>query len=58
MPVNKKVDRRTAIKGVAVGMGAVSSLPILNNLASAQAHQHHAVAPKVAENCCEGAGFL
>src|SRR6476646_2948989 len=58
MPVNKKVDRRTAIKGVAVGMGAVSSLPILNNLASAQAHQHHAVAPKVAETVAKAPAFF
>ena len=58
MPVNKKVDRRTAIKGVAVGMGAVSSLPILNNLASAQAHQHHAAAPKVAETVAKAPGFF
>jgi len=49
MPVNKKVDRRTAIKGVAVGVGAVSGLPILNNLASAQGHQHQAAVPRVAE---------
>ena len=58
MPVNKKVDRRTAIKGVAVGMGAVSSLPILNNLASAQAHQHHSVAPKVAETVAKAPAFF
>jgi gluconate 2-dehydrogenase gamma chain len=58
MSVNKKVDRRTAIKGVAVGMGAVSSLPILNNLASAQAHQHHAAAPLVAETVAKGQAFF
>ena len=58
MPVNRKVDRRTAIKGVAVGMGAVSSLPILNNLASAQAHQHHAAAPKVAETVAKAPAFF
>jgi len=58
MPVNKKVDRRTAIKGVAVGMGAVSSLPILNNLTSAQAHQHHAVAPKAAETVAKAPAFF
>ena len=58
MPLNKKVDRRTAIKGVAVGMGAVSSLPILNNLASAQVHQHHAVAPKVAETVAKAPAFF
>ena len=58
MPLDKKVDRRTAIKGVAVGMGAVSSLPILNNLAAAQAHQHHAVAPKVAETVAKAPAFF
>ena len=58
MPLNEKVDRRTAIKGVAVGMGAVSSLPILNNLASAQAHQHHPVAPKVAETVAKAPAFF
>ena len=57
MSVNKKVDRRTAIKGVAVGMGAVSSLPILNNLASAEAHQHHVVAPMVAETVAKAPFF-
>jgi len=58
MSENMKVDRRTAIKGVAVGMGAVSSLPILNNLASAQAHQHHAVAPMVAETVAKAPAFF
>jgi gluconate 2-dehydrogenase subunit 3-like protein len=58
MSVNKKVDRRTAIKGVAVGMGAVSSLPILNNLASAQAHQHHVVAPLVVETDAKAPAFF
>jgi hypothetical protein len=58
MSVNKKVDRRTAIKGVAVGMGAVSSLPILNNLASAQAHQHHVVAPLVVETVAKAPAFF
>ena len=57
-PVNKKMDRRTAIKGVAVGVGAVSGLPILNNLASAQGHQHHAVAPKVAETVAKAPAFF
>ena len=55
MPVNKKVDRRTAIKGVAVGVGAVSSLPILNNLASAQGHQHRARCAASGRNHCQGA---
>ncbi len=58
MSVNKKVDRRTAIKGVAVGMGAVSTLPILDNLASAQAHQHHAAAPLVAETVVKAQAFF
>ena len=58
MPVNKKVDRRTAIKGVAVGVGAVSGLPILNNLASAQGHQHQAAAPRVAETIAKAPPFF
>src|SRR5437016_1191271 len=58
MPVNKKVDRRTAIKGVAVGVGTVSGLPILNNLASAQGHQHPAVAPKVADTVAKAPAFF
>jgi len=58
MPVNKKVDRRTAIKGVAVSLGAVSGLPILNNLASAQGHQHHVRAPRVAETVAKAAAFF
>jgi gluconate 2-dehydrogenase gamma chain len=58
MPVNKKVDRRTAIKGVAVGVGAVSSLPILNNLASAQGHQHRAAVPRVAETIAKAPSFF
>lgn len=56
--MNNKVDRRTVIKGVAVGVGAVSSLPILDNLASAQGHQHQAVAPKVAETIAKAPAFF
>jgi hypothetical protein len=59
MPVNKKVDRRTAIKGVGVGVVAVSGLPILNNLASAQGHQHQAPAvPRVAETVAKAPSFF
>jgi hypothetical protein len=58
MPVDKKVNRRTAIKGVAIGIGAVSGLPILDNPVSAQTHQHHAVAPKVAEAVAKAPAFF
>jgi len=58
MPGNKKVDRRTAIKGVAVGVGAVSGLPILNNLASAQGHKHQAAVPRVAETIAKAPSFF
>ncbi len=46
---DKKMDRRAAIKGVAVGVGTLTSLPILNNVAAAQGHQHHVAVPLVAE---------
>ena len=46
---DKKMDRREAIKGVAVGVGTLTSFPILNNIAAAQGHQHHVAAPMVAE---------
>ncbi|MEP7337300.1 MAG: gluconate 2-dehydrogenase subunit 3 family protein [Acidobacteriota bacterium] len=36
---NNNVSRRTALKGIAVGVGA--SLPVLNNRAQAQDHQHN-----------------
>ena len=49
MPEDGKINRREAIKGVAIGVGAVSSLPVLDNLASAQGHQHHVVSPLLAE---------
>jgi len=55
--MNNKVNRRTAIKGVAVGVGAVSGLPILNNLASAQGHQHQAAA-RVAETIAKSPSFF
>jgi gluconate 2-dehydrogenase gamma chain len=47
MPENKKIGRREAIKDLAVGAGAVSSLPVLNNKAQAEGHHHHVVAPLV-----------
>ena len=46
---DKKMDRREAIKGVAVGVGTLTSFPILNNIAAAQGHQHHVAVPLVAE---------
>lgn len=49
MSEKTKLDRRQAIKGFAVGIGTVTSLPILNNVASPRAHHHHAAAPLVAE---------
>ncbi len=58
MPEDKRIDRREAIKSVAVGVGAVSSLPILNNLASGQGHQHHVVAPLVADTAIKAPAFF
>jgi hypothetical protein len=53
----RKIDRREAIKDLAAGVGgAVSSLPILNNVAQAQGHQHHlAVAALAEEKTASGA---
>jgi gluconate 2-dehydrogenase gamma chain len=58
MPEDKRIDRREAIKSVAVGVGAVSSLPILNNLASGQGHQHRVVAPLVADTAIKAPAFF
>lgn len=58
MPEDKKMDRREAIKGVAVGVGAVSSLPILNSLASAQGRQHHVATPIVAGTTAKAPAFF
>lgn len=41
---NNNVSRRSALKGIAVGMGA--SLPVLNSNALAQDHQHGSAAAK------------
>jgi hypothetical protein len=41
---NNNVSRRSALKGIAVGMGA--SLPVLNSNALAQEHQHGQAAAK------------
>ena len=49
MPEERKMDRRKVMKGVVVGVGAMTSLPILNNTASAHQHQHHVTAPIVAQ---------
>ena len=58
MEEDKRIDRREAIKSVAVGVGVVSSLPILNNGASAQVHQHHVVAPIVADTATKAPAFF
>ncbi len=58
MPEDKRIDRREAIKSVAVGVGVVSSLPILNNGASAQVHQHHVAAPLVADTATKAPAFF
>ena len=58
MPEDKRIDRREAIKSVAVGVGAVSSLPILNNLASAQGHQHQVAAPLVPDTAIKAPAFF
>jgi gluconate 2-dehydrogenase gamma chain len=58
MSASRKVDRRTVIKGVAVGVGAMSGLPILNNLAPAQGHQHQALVPRVAEAIAKAPSFF
>ena len=49
MSEDNHLSRREALKEVAVGIGTVSSLPILNQVASAEGHQHHR-APLVAES--------
>jgi gluconate 2-dehydrogenase subunit 3-like protein len=49
MSEDNHLNRRQALKEVAVGIGTVSSLPILNQVASAEGHQHHR-APLVAES--------
>ena len=45
MPNRKRVNRRQAMQGVAVGLGAAASFPILNQPVSAQAHHHAALVP-------------
>jgi len=50
MSENQKIDRREAIKDLAAGVGGVlTSLPVLNNVAQAQAHQHSIAAVAVKE---------
>ncbi|MFN8007093.1 MAG: gluconate 2-dehydrogenase subunit 3 family protein [Terriglobia bacterium] len=43
MPNQKGVNRRQAMKGVAAGLGAAASLPILNQSTMAQGHHHGAL---------------
>lgn len=49
MPHERKIDRREAIRNMAVGVGAVGSFPILNNAVVAQGHHHPVAAPLVKE---------
>jgi len=50
MSEENKIGRREAIKDIAVGVGAVSSLPILDNIGRAEGgHHHHVAAPLVIE---------
>jgi len=49
MSEENKIGRREAIKGIAVGVGTVSGLPVLNNIVRAEGHHHHVVAPLVTE---------
>ncbi len=54
----KKIDRREVIKNVAIGVGAVGSLPVLNNLAAGRGHHHHAAhaaAPLLAQTAASKA---
>lgn len=58
MDGDKRIGRRAAIKSAAVGVAAVSSFPILNNLASAQGHQHQVAAPLVADSAVKAPAFF
>ena len=49
MSEENKIGRREAIKEIAAGVGAVSSLPVLNNISRAEGHSHHVAAPLVTE---------
>jgi len=50
MPEDQRIGRRKAIREIATGVGSVvTSLPILNNVAQAQGHQHHVAAAVVKE---------
>ncbi len=54
------VSRRDALKGLAAGLGAAGSLPVLNNRSGAQDHSHagHTQAAKVAEKKPEPPKFF
>ncbi len=59
MPEVKRIDRREAIKDLAAGVGGAVTLPILNNVAQAQSHQHHlAVAALTDEKTVSAAPFF
>ena len=48
MPNQRRVNRRQAMKGVAAGLGAAASLPILNQPAESQSHHHATLVSPVA----------
>lgn len=53
---DKKMGRREVIRDLAVGVGgAVTGLPILNNVTQAQGHQHHVAAAVVKETAASQA---
>jgi gluconate 2-dehydrogenase gamma chain len=49
MSDQKQVNRRTALKGVAIGLGTATNLPILTGQASGQPHHHSIVTPLVTQ---------
>jgi len=49
MASQKRINRREVIKGVAVGLGTVTGLPILKHQAGAQGRHHSAAVPLIPE---------
>jgi len=49
MASHKGINRREIIKGVAVGLGTVTGLPILEPQANAQGHHHPVTIPLIAD---------
>ncbi len=50
MPSQKRINRRRAIQGVAVGLGTAASFPILSHQATAQGHHHTAAVALVSDS--------